>query len=106
MNKKELENLVEEIILEFIDDGTLKTNDNYEIEYTQSWLNSWLMEWIKDGYTTREVMYILEVFENFEYEKEATTSIITGIYTYSNGNQEYITEDEIIDVLVTMKKIA
>lgn len=106
MNKKELENLVEEIILEFIDDGTLKTNDNYEIEYTQSWLNSWLMEWIKDGYTTREVMYILEVFENFEYEKETTASIITGIFTYDNGNQEYITEDEIVDVLVTMKKIA
>lgn len=106
MNKKELEKLVEEIIFEFIDDGTLKTNDNYEIEYTQEWLNNWLMGWIKDGYTTKEVMIVLEAFENFEYEKEATTSIITGIYTYSNGNQEYITEDEIIDVVVTMKKIA
>ena len=106
MNKKELENLVEEIILEFIDDGTLKTNDNYEIEYAQEWLNKWLMEWIKDGYITKEVMIVLETFENFEYEKEATTSIITGIHTYDNSNQEYITEDEIIDVIVTMKKIA
>ena len=106
MKKEELIKLTEEIILEFIDDGTLEMNDDYEIEYTQEWLNNWLMGWIKDGYTTKEVMIILEAFENFEYEKEATTSIITGIYIYSNGNQEYITEDEIIDVVVTMKKIA
>ena len=106
MNKKELEKLVEEIIFEFIDDGTLKTNDNYEIEYTQEWLNNWLMGWIKDRYTTQEVMYILEVFENFEYEKEVLESTIIGTYKYWHEEEEYIYEDELIDVLVTMKKIA
>ncbi|RRD39283.1 hypothetical protein EII29_07705 [Leptotrichia sp. OH3620_COT-345] len=106
MNKKELERLTEEIILEMVNNGELQLNDEYEIEYTQSWLNNWLMEWINDGYTTEEAMIVLETFETFEYEKEAVVSTITGIHTYDNGNQEYITEDEIVDVLVTMKKVA
>ena len=106
MNKKELEKLVEEIIFEFIDDGTLKTNDNYEIEYTQEWLNNWIMGWIKDGYTTKEVMQVLDIFEHYEYETQATSSIIKGIHTYPNGNQEYITEEETYDVWVSTKKIA
>ncbi|MDO5089740.1 MAG: hypothetical protein Q4D53_08135, partial [Leptotrichiaceae bacterium] len=69
MNKEKLKELVKEIILEMIDNGELKLNTDYEVEYTQKWLNNWLMEWILDGYTTKEVMFILEYFETFECEK-------------------------------------
>ena len=104
--KENFKEFVEEVIQDEIDNGELEINEEYEIEYTQSWLNKWLMGWIKDGYTTREVMEVLDIFENYEYETQATSSIITGIHTYPNGNQEYITEDETYDVLVSMKKIA
>ena len=102
----DLEKEVRGIIFDLIDSGELKVNDNDEIEYTQKWLNEWLMSWILDGYTTKEVMKIREYFENFEYEEQVEKSYQVGVITYDNGQQEAEWEDEIVDVIVTTKKIA
>ena len=101
-----LEKEVRGIIFDLIDNGELKINDNDEIEYTQKWLNNWLMSWILDGYTTKEVMKIREYFEDFEYEEQVEKSYQVGVITYDNGQQEAEWEDEIVDVIVTTKKIA
>ena len=101
-----LEKEVRGIIFDLLDDEELKVNDNDEIEYTQEWLNEWLMSWILDGYTTKEVMKIREYFENFEYEEQVEKSYQVGVITYDNGQQEAEWEDEIVDVIVTTKKIA
>ena len=103
---KKLEKEVRGIIFDLIDSGELKVNDNDEIEYTQKWLNEWLMSWILDGATTKEVMKIREYFENFEYEEQVEKSYQVGVLTYDNGQQEAEWEDEIVDVIVTTKKIA
>lgn len=104
--KENFKEFVEEVIQDEIGNGELEINQDYKIEYTQSWLNKWLCGWIKDGYTTKEVMQVLDTFEHYEYETQATSSIVTGIHTYWNGNQEYITEEETYDVWVSTKKIA
>ena len=104
--KENFKEFVEEVIQDEIGNGELEINQDYKIEYTQSWLNKWLCGWIKDGYTTKEVMQVLDTFEHYEYETQATSSTITGIHTYPNGNQEYITEEETYDVWVVTKKIA
>ena len=101
-----LEKEVRGIIFDLLDDEELKINDNDEIEYTQEWLNNWLMSWILDGYTTKEVMKIREYFEDFEYEEQVEKSYQVGVITYDNGQQEAEWEDEIVDVIVTTKKIA
>ena len=103
---EDLEKEVESIIFDLIDNEELKANDNDEIEYTQKWLNEWLMSWILDGYTTKEVMKVLEYFENFEYEEQVEKSYQVGVITYDNGHQEAEWEDEIVDVTITTKKIA
>ena len=101
-----LEKEVRGIIFDSIDSEELKINDKDEIEYTQEWLNNWLMSWILDGYTTKEIMKIREYFENFEYEEQVEKSYQVGVITYDNGHQEAEWEDEIVDVIVTTKKIA
>jgi len=101
-----LEKEVRGVIFDLLDDEELKINDNDEIEYTQEWLNNWLMSWILDGATTKEVMKIREYFENFEYEEQIEKSYQVGVITYDNGQQEAEWEDEIVDVIVTTKKIA
>ncbi len=103
---KKLEKEVRGIIFDLLDSRELKINDNDEIEYTQEWLNNWLMSWILDGYTTKEVMKIREYFENFEYEEQVEKSYQVGVLTYDNGQQEAEWEDEIVDVIITTKKIA
>ena len=101
-----LEKEVRGIIFDLLDSEELKINDNDEIEYSQEWLNNWLMSWILDGYTTKEVMKIREYFENFEYEEQVEKSYQVGVITYDNGQQEAEWEDEIVNVIVTTKKIA
>ena len=101
-----LEKEVRGIVFDLIDSEELKINDNDEIEYTQEWLNNGLMSWILDGYTTKEVMKIREYFENFEYEEQVEKSYQVGVITYDNGQQEAEWKDEIVDVIVTTKKIA
>ena len=103
---KDLEKEVESIIFDLLDDEELKVNENYEIEYTQDWLNKWLMECILGGYSTKEVVKIREYFENFEYDEQVEKSYQVGVITYDNGHQEAEWEDEIVDVTITTKKIA
>ena len=70
---EDLEKEVRGIIFDIIASKELRINNDDEIEYTQEWLNNWLMGWILDGYTTKEVMKVLEYFENFYYEDERET---------------------------------
>ena len=102
----DLEKEVRDIIFDLLDDGELKVNENYEIEYTQEWLDNWLKEWLSDGYTNEEVAEIQKYFENFEYDEQVEKSYQIGVITYDNGQQEAEWEDEIVDVTVTTKKIA
>ena len=102
----DLEKEVRDIIFDLLDDGELKVNENYEIEYTQEWVGSWLKEWLSDGYTNEEVAEIQKYFENFEYDEQVEKSYQIGVITYDNGQQEAEWEDEIVDVTVTTKKIA
>ena len=102
----DLEKEVRDIIFDLLDDGELKVNENYEIEYTQEWLDSWLKEWLSDGYTNEEVAEIQKYFENFEYDEQVEKSYQIGVITYDNGQPEAEWEDEIVDVTVTTKKIA
>ncbi len=102
----DLEKEIRNIIFDLLDSEELKVNENYEIEYTQEWLDNWLKEWLSDGYTNEEVAEIQKCFENFEYEEEVEKSYQVGVITYDNGNQEAEWEDEIVDVIVTTKKIA
>ena len=97
----DLEKEVRDIIFDLLDDGELKVNENYEIEYTQEWLDSWLKEWLSDGYTNEEVAEIQKYFENFEYDEQVEKSYQIGVITYDNGQQEAEWEDEIVDVTVT-----
>ena len=103
---KKLEKEVRGIIFDLLDDGELKVNENYEIEYTQEWLDNWLKEWLSDGYTNEEVAEIQKYFENFEYDEQVEKSYQVGVITYGNGHQEAEWEDEIVDVTITTKKIA
>lgn len=102
----DLEKEVRGIIFDLLDDGELKVNENYEIEYTQEWLDNWLKEWLSDGYTNEEVAEIQKYFENFEYDEQVEKSYQIGVITYDNGQQEAEWEDEIVDVIITTKKIA
>lgn len=101
-----LEKEVRGIIFDIIANKELKINDDDEIEYTQEWLNNWLIECILDGYTTEKVIKIREYFENFEYDEQVEKSYQVGVITYDNGHQEAEWEDEIVDVIITTKKIA
>ena len=102
----DLEKETRGIIFDLIDNEELKVNRNDQIEYTQDWLNKWLMECILDGYSTKEVIKIREYFENFEYTDQVEKSYQVGVITYDNGQQEAEWEDEIVDVIITTKKIA
>ena len=101
---RKLEKEVRGIIFDLLDDGELKVNENYEIEYTQEWLDNWLKEWLSDGYTNEEVGQIQKYFEDFEYEEQVEKSYQVGVITYDNGQQEAEWEDEIVDVIITTKK--
>lgn len=103
---EDLEKEVRGIIFDLLDDKELKVNENYEIEYTQEWLDGWLKEWLAAGYTNEEVAEIQKYFENFEYEEQVEKSYQVGVITYDNGHQEAEWEDEIVDVTITTKKIA
>ena len=100
---EDLEKEVESIIFDLIDSEDLKINDSDEIEYTQKWLNEWLMSWILDGYTTKEVMKVLEYFENFYYEDERETWD-TVYYEDCNGGIDWYEENERIETFIVETK--
>ena len=104
--KENFRNFVESVIQDEIGNGELKVNDNYEIEYTQSWLNNWLCGWLLDGYTTEEVMQILEIFESFEYEEEVEMWDDVPYEVYPGHSDTYEVNERIETVTIIMKKIA
>ena len=99
----DLEKEVESIIFDLIDSEDLKINDNDEIEYTQKWLNEWLMGWILDGYTTKEVMKVLEYFENFYYEDEREVCD-TVYYEDCNGGIDCYEKNERMETFIVETK--
>ena len=100
--KKEIEN----IIRDEISNGELTINSNHEIEYTQKWLNEWLCGWLLDGYSTTEVMEVLEIFENFEYEEEVEMWDDVPYEVYPGHSDTYEINERIKTVTMVMKKIA
>ena len=104
--KKELKELVADIILDELEKGKLATDDNYDINYTAEYLNSIIMELLLDGYTTREVMYMIEVFENFTMEQDITVSDTVEFETKGGGKDWYEINERIETVVMTTKKIS
>ena len=98
-----LEKEVRGIIFDIIASKELRINNDDEIEYTQEWLNKWLMGWILDGYTTKEVMKVLEYFENFYYEDEREVCD-TVYYEDCNGGIDWYEENERIETFIVETK--
>ena len=103
---KNFKKFVEEVIQDEIDNGELKINQDYEIEYTQKWLNEWLCGWLLDGYSTTEVMEVLEIFENLEYDEEVEMWDDVPYEIYPGHSDTYEINERIEIVTVTTKKIA
>lgn len=104
--KNELKELVADIILDELEKGKLATDDNYDINYTAEYLNSIIMELLLEDYTTREVMYMREVFENFAMEKDITVSDTVEFETKGGGKDWYEINERIETVVMTTKKIS
>lgn len=103
--KKDLKELVADIILDDLKKGKLTTDDNYDINYTAGYLNSIIMELLLDGYTTKEVMYMIEVFETFVMEKDITVSDTVEFETKGGGKDWYEINERIETIVLTTKKI-
>ena len=103
--KKELKELVADIILDELEKGKLATDDNYDINYTAEYLNSIILELLLDGYTTREVMYMREVFETFAMEKDITVSDTVEFETKGGGKDWYEINERIETVVLATKKV-
>ena len=99
----DLEKEVRGIIFDIIASKELRINNDDEIEYTQEWLNNWLMGWILDGYTTKEVMKVLEYFENFYYEDEREVCD-TVYYEDCNGGINWYEENERMETFIVETK--
>lgn len=103
--KKDLKELVADIILDDLEKGKLTADDNYDINYTAGYLNSIIMELLLDGYTTKEVMYMIEVFETFVMEKDITVSDTVEFETKGGGKDWYEINERIETIVLTTKKI-
>lgn len=101
--KNELKELVADIILDELEKGKLATDDNYDINYTAEYLNSIIMELLLEGYTTKEVMYMREVFENFTMEQDIM-EYDTVEFETKNGGVDWYTKDERIETVVLATK--
>lgn len=103
--KNELKELVADIILDELEKGKLATDDNYDINYTAEYLNLIIMDLLLEGYTTREVMYMREVFENFTMEQDITVSDTVEFETKGGGKDWYEINERIETVVLATKKI-
>lgn len=103
--KNELKELVADIILNDLEKGILTADDNYDINYTVEYLNSIILELLLDGYTTREVMYMREVFENFTMEQDITVSDTVEFETKGGGKDWYEINERIETVVLATKKV-
>lgn len=103
--KKELKGIVVDIIFKELEKGNLKQDENYNIIYTEDFLNSIIMELILNGFTTREVIYMREMFINFEMEQDITLSDTVEFETKGGGKDWYEINERIETVVLTTKKI-
>ena len=103
--KKELKELVTDIILDDLEKGKLTTDDNYDINYTAEYLNSIIMDLLLEGYTTKEVMYMRELFENFTMEQDITVSDTVEFETKVGGKDWYEINERIETVVLATKKV-
>ena len=63
------------------------------------------MELLLDGYTTKEVMYMQEVFENFTMEQDITVSDTVEFETKGGGKDWYEINERIETVVLATKKV-
>lgn len=103
--KKELKELVTDIIFDELENGKLATDDNYDINYTAEYLNSIIMDLLLEGYTTKEVMYMIEVFENFTMEQDITVSDTVEFETKNGGIDWYEINERVETVVLATKKV-
>lgn len=103
--KKELKELVADIILDELEKRKLATDDNYDINYTAEYLNSIIMELLLEGYTTKEVMYMQEVFENFTMEQDVLEYDTVEFETKGGGKDWYEINERIETVVLATKKV-
>lgn len=104
--KKELKELVTDIIFDELENGKLATDDNYDINYTAEYLISIVLELLLDGYTTREVMYMREVFENFTMEQDVLEYDTVEFETKNGGVDWYTKNERIETVVLATKKVS
>ena len=103
--KKELKGIVTDIIFKELEKGNLKQDENYNINYTEDFLNSIIMELLLNGFTTKEIMYMREMFINFEMEQDITLSDTVEFETKGGGKDWYEINERIETVVLTTKKI-
>ena len=103
--KKELKGIVVDIIFEELEKGNLKQDENYNIIYTEDFLNSIIMELLLNGFTTREVIYMREMFINFEMEQDITVSDTVEFETKGGGKDWYEINERIETVVLATKKV-
>lgn len=104
--KKELKGIVVDIIFKELEKGNLKQDENYNIIYTEDFLNSIIMELLLNGFTTREVIYMREMFINFEMEQDITVSDTVEFETKGGGKDWYEINERIETVVLTTKKVS
>ena len=104
--KNELKELVADIILNDLEKGKLTADDNYDINYTVEYLNSIILELLLDGYTTKEVMYMIEVFENFTMEHDILEYDTVEFETKNGGVDWYTKNERIETVVLATKKVS
>ena len=106
LKKERLEEIITDIILDDLEKGKLTTDDNYDINYTAEYLNSIILELLLDGYTTREVIYMREVFENFAMEQDIMEYDTVEFETKNGGKDTYEINERIETVILTTKKVS
>ena len=103
--KRELKGIVTDIIFEELEKGNLKQDENYNIIYTEDFLNSIIMELLLNVFTTKEVMYMRQDFINFEMEQDMTVSDTVEFETKGGGKDWYEINERVETVVMTTKKI-
>ena len=104
--KKELKGIVTDIIFEELEKGNLTEDENYNIIYTEDFLNSIIMELLLNGFTTKEVMYMRQAFINFEMEQDITVYDTVEFETKGGGKDWYEINERIETVVLTTKKVS
>lgn len=103
--KKELKEVVKDLIFNELKKGNLTEDENYNIIYTEDFLNSIIIELLLNGYTTKEVMYMRKMFINFEMKQDITVSDTVEFETKNGGKDWYEVNVRIETVVLATKKI-